>query len=132
MGWDALAVANDVEQLVSDRFWVGPWYRVRTEAFEVSFLPDDGQDVETVCNIDVFVDLSDGSRWSATVLTLTEVERLMNLWATTGEALGGRYFWCSDGLIVREPGVSAMVAVLVGLFESGDFRQVLQQIEGPQ
>jgi hypothetical protein len=127
-----LAVANDVEQLVRDRFWDGPWYRVRTEAFEVSFLPNDGQDIETVCNIDVFVDLSDGSRWSATVFTLTEVERLMNLWATTGEALGGRYFWCSDGLIVREPGVSAMVAVLAGLFESGDFRQVLQQIEGPQ
>lgn len=125
-------VANDVEQLVIDRFWDGPWYRVRTEAFEVSFLPNDGQDVEAVCNIDVFVDLSDGSRWSATVFTLTEVERLLNLWATTGEALGGRYFWCSDGLIVREPGVSAMVAVLAGLLESGDFRQVLQQIEGRQ
>lgn len=125
-------VANDVEQLVNDKFWDGPWYRVRTLGFEVSFLPNDGEDVETVCNIDVFVDLPDGSRWSATVFTLTEVERLMNVRSTTGEALGGRYFWCSDGLIVREPGVSAMVVVLAGLLESGDFRQVLQQIEGPQ
>ena len=75
------------------------------------------------------LDLPDGSRWSATVFTLAEVERLMDLWATTGEALGGRYFWCSDGLIVREPGVSVMVEVLTGLLGSGDFRQVLRQID---
>jgi hypothetical protein len=82
-----------------------------------------------VCNIDVFVDLPDGSRWSATVFTLAEVERLMDRWASTGEALSGRYFSCSDGLIVREPGVSAMVAVLAGLLEEGEFSQVLQQVE---
>jgi hypothetical protein len=126
--WDASAVANGAEEPVNDQFWDGPWYRVRTGAFEVSFLPGD-EDVEMVCNVDVFVDLPDGSRWSATVFTLAEVERLMDLWATTGEALGGRYFWCSDGLIVRERGVSAMVAVLTGLLGSGDFRQVLRQID---
>jgi hypothetical protein len=87
------------------------------------------QDVETVCNIDVFVDLPDGSRWSAAVFTLAEVECLMNWWASTGEALGGRYFWCSDGLIVQEPSVPAMAAVLAGLLESGDFHHVLQQVE---
>jgi len=127
--WDTSAVANGAEEAANDQFWDGPWYRVRAEAFEVSFLPDDGQDVETVCNVDVFVDLPDGSRWSATVFTLAEVERLMDLWATTGEALGGRYFWCSDGLIVGEPGVSVMVEVLTGLLGSGDFRQVLRQID---
>ena len=125
-------MANRDGALVNEQFWDGPWYRVRAEAFDVSFLPNDGQDVETVCNVDVFVDLPDGSRWSATVFTLAEVERLMNLWASTGEALAGRYFWCPDGLIVREPGTTAIVAVLAGLLESGELRKILLQINSPQ
>ena len=122
-------MADDLATSVNRRFWDGPWYRVCTGAFEASFLPSDGEDIEAVCNIDVFVDLPDGSRWSATVFTLAEVESLMNVWAATGEAVGGSYFWCSDGLIVRDPGVSSIIAVLAGLLEEGDFRQVLQQIE---
>jgi hypothetical protein len=49
--WDASAVANGAEEPVNDQFRDGPWYRVRTEVFEVSFLPDHGQDVETVRSI---------------------------------------------------------------------------------
>ena len=121
-------------ELVNEQFWKGSWYCVRTEAFDVLFLPNEGQDVEAVCNVDVFVDLPDGSRWSATVFTLAEVERLMNLWASTGdgEALAGRCFWCPGGLIVREPGATAIAAVLAGLLESGDLRKILLQINSPQ
>jgi hypothetical protein len=75
------------------------------------------------------LDLPDGSRWSATIFTLAEVERLMEVWAVTGEDMRGRYFWCSDGLIVQEPGVSA---VLTGLLDSGEFQQVRQHIDDPQ
>ncbi|MFE2738017.1 hypothetical protein [Streptomyces sp. NPDC059349] len=32
----------------------------------------------------------------------------MKRWAASGEALGGRYFWISDGLIVRDAGISTM------------------------
>ncbi|WP_370384582.1 hypothetical protein [Catenulispora sp. GAS73] len=83
-------MTDDAEALVNDRFWDGPRYRVRTEAFEVSFLPGDGKDVEAACNIDAFVDLTDGSRRSATVFTLAEVERLLNRWATIGHQAHGR------------------------------------------
>jgi hypothetical protein len=53
----------------------------------------------------------------------------MEVWAVTGEDMRGRYFWCSDGLIVQEPGVSA---VLTGLLDSGEFQQVRQHIDDPQ
>ncbi|WHM41559.1 hypothetical protein [Streptomyces sp. BPTC-684] len=49
--------------------WNCPWYRVHTEQFEAAFLPNAGENVEAVDNVDVFVDLKDGSRWSATVIT---------------------------------------------------------------
>ncbi|MFE2070731.1 hypothetical protein ACFXDH_51680 [Streptomyces sp. NPDC059467] len=112
-----------------DQAWDGPWYRVRTDRFEASFLPNAGEALDAVCNVDVEVTLTaDGSRWSATVFTLAEVERLMETWPRTGEGLSGRYFWCSDGLMVRDPGIESMTQVLAGLLDSGDFTQVLQRL----
>ncbi|EHN78567.1 hypothetical protein SMCF_1913 [Streptomyces coelicoflavus ZG0656] len=109
--------------------WDGPWYRVRTERFEAAFLPNSGEDMEAVDNIDVLVDLKDGSRWSATVITLGQVEAIMARWAESGEASGGRYFRCSDGLIVRDPGISNMTQVLTGLIESDEFTQILHRLD---
>ncbi|WAU86388.1 hypothetical protein O1Q96_24585 [Streptomyces sp. Qhu-G9] len=112
-----------------NRGWDGPWYRVRAEVFEASFLPSSGEDLDLVCNVDVFVDLKDGSRWSATVFTVAEVERLTQTWAGTDEALGGRYFWVSDGLIVRDPGIDSMTQVIAGLIENDEFSTVFQRLE---
>ncbi|MFC9932551.1 hypothetical protein [Streptomyces sp. NPDC127190] len=109
--------------------WDGPWYRVRTEAFEASFLPSPGEDLDSICNVDVFVNLQDGSRWTATVFSVAEVERLVDVWAECGEALGGRYFWVSDGLIVRDPGVASMTQVIAGLIETDEFSPVFQRLE---
>jgi hypothetical protein len=40
-----------------ERGWDEPWYLVRMEGFEASFLPGDGdgEDLGEVCNVDVFV-----------------------------------------------------------------------------
>lgn len=42
-----------------ERGWDEPWYRVRLADFQASFLPSDGEDLEEVCNVDVFVTLKD-------------------------------------------------------------------------
>ncbi|MDR6981285.1 hypothetical protein J2X68_008028 [Streptomyces sp. 3330] len=70
--------------------------------------------MDEVCNVDVFVTLKDGSCWTATVFTVAEVERLMKLWTGIDEALGGQYFWVSDGLFVRDPGIDSMTGVIAG------------------
>ncbi|EFL22558.1 conserved hypothetical protein [Streptomyces himastatinicus ATCC 53653] len=109
--------------------WDGPWYHVHTEQFEAAFLPGAGEVLDAVDDIDVEVRLPDGSRWSATICTVAHVETLMKRWAASGEALGGRYFWCSDGLIVRDAGISNMVQVLGGLIDNGEFTQVLNRLD---
>lgn len=127
-------MTNTGPEEAAEQGWDGPWYRVRTDRFEASFLPDADEPLDSVCNVDVEVRLTaDGSRWSATVFTLAEVERIMARWSRTGEALGGRYFWCSDGLIIREPGIDSMTQALVGLLDDGDFTQALKRLddEGP-
>jgi hypothetical protein len=109
--------------------WDGPWYRVHAEHFEAAFLPNTDEGLEAVDNVDVFVDLKDGSSWSATMITVAQVEVIMAGWVESGEALGGRYFWCSDGLIVRDAGISNMTEVLVGLAENGELTQVLHRLD---
>ncbi|WP_318279420.1 MULTISPECIES: hypothetical protein [Streptomyces] len=44
------------------RVWAAPWYRVRMDAFEVSFLPGAGEKLAEVCNVDAEIRLPDGSR----------------------------------------------------------------------
>ena len=56
------------------------------------------------------------------------VERLMRRWRDSGEALGGRYFACSDGLIVRDAGVEAILDVLEHLVAEGDHSSVFQPV----
>lgn len=62
-------------------------------------------------------------------MTLGQVEAIMARWAESGEALGGRYFWSPDGLIVRDPGIGNMTRVLTGLLETGEFTQILHRLD---
>lgn len=63
------------------------------------------------------------------MFTVAEVEHLMENWSRTGEALGGRYFWCSDGLIVRDPGINSITQVIRGLLDASEFDDVFQHLE---
>jgi hypothetical protein len=85
--------------------------------------------LDAVCNVDVEVRLADGSRWSVTVFTVAEIQRLMESWSRSREAMGGRYFLCSDGLSVRDPGIESMAQVIAGLFHSGEFAEILQRLD---
>lgn len=109
--------------------WDGPWYRVDGDGFTALFLADPDEDLALVENVDVVVELADGTRWTGTLFTLTEVERLMAKDAGTGESLEGRYFPRVDALIVRDPGVGDMTRVLAGLIEFGELTRVLRRAD---
>ena len=107
------------------------WDRVVEDA-RVRFMPGEGDDPATVDNIDAHVYLVDGTRRDVTFMTTAEIGRVLQRWAETGEAGGGRYFWCSDLVIVPRPGVGAMVAALGELIRSGDIDVILSKVEdGP-
>ncbi|MGA4540983.1 hypothetical protein ACPA54_13435 [Uniformispora flossi] len=60
-----------------------------------------------------------------------EIGCLLDRWRGSGECLDGGHFWVSDGLIVREPGLPAMVRVIDHLVETGEYTSVLQRL-GPE
>jgi hypothetical protein len=109
--------------------WDGPWYRVDADGFTALFLPAPGEDPALVDNVDVVVEIADGSRWTTTLVTLAAVERRMARDAATGDHLDGRYFPSTDRLIVRDPGVGDMTRVLAGLLEFGDLTRVLRRAD---
>jgi hypothetical protein len=86
---------------------------------------DDG----SVANVDVeLIDLH-GARWSATVLTVGEIQRLMRLYRSTGECRGGAYFRVADLLILDEPSLTALVSVIEELVRTGTHRFELAPLE---
>jgi hypothetical protein len=72
---------------------VDPYLVVAEPTFVAPFLLDPEADTATtVANVDVVVDVADGSSWSLTIFTVDEVRRLLALWGETGEAAHGSYF----------------------------------------
>lgn len=120
------------EGRASDADWEAPYYRVRAAGFQVLFLVEPDEAIEEVCNVDAEVHLADGSRWSSTIFTLAEVDRLMRSWEASGEAVSGQCFFCADGLIVRNPGIGSTVRVIAGLVASGEFDGVFRRIADPE
>ncbi|MDH6431688.1 hypothetical protein M2158_000165 [Streptomyces sp. SAI-144] len=65
--------------------WEGPFYRVWRDGYEICFVPGADEELDEVCNVDMWVTRDDGERWSGTVFTLDEVHRLMDHHRQTGE-----------------------------------------------
>ncbi|WP_127507034.1 hypothetical protein [Actinoplanes solisilvae] len=108
-----------------------PYTTITEPTFVARFLLDPHADtVESVANVDAFVDLPD-STWALTIFTVDEVTRLLALWKETGEVANGSYFWAVDQLIVPEPGLTAMTAAVRELVRSGDITSVGIRCDDP-
>ncbi|WP_148612450.1 hypothetical protein [Nocardioides rubriscoriae] len=81
-----------------------------------------------VTNADVELTDADGKRWSATVLTLAEIDRLMGVWESSDECQGGSYLRVPDLLIVRDPERDAVVRLFVELHRTGEHRHELSPL----
>lgn len=106
-----------------------PLHVVETSQFKALFMLGADDRVETVENVDAEVTLPDGTRWSATIMTLLEIERIMMHWADTGENLGGAYFQCPDLVIVRTGGIPGMIKALEAVLESGGPQGILGNLD---
>lgn len=65
--------------------------KVQLDGAVALFILGAGDNPKNVENVDVEVRLEDGSRWTATFLSLAEIGRVVNRWKATGECLGGLF-----------------------------------------
>ncbi|MFC4063002.1 hypothetical protein ACFOWE_32380 [Planomonospora corallina] len=98
----------------------GPFYRVSEPGFEMLIPRWEGHGPESVEEADATIVLPDGTHRYATFMTLDVVGRVLDRWKSTGENLNGRYFWCSDLIIIREPGFTSMVDAVRDMITTGE------------
>ncbi|MET7620164.1 hypothetical protein [Streptomyces sp. NPDC005408] len=104
-----------------------PLHTVRTPHFDAVFMLGGEDDAETVDNVDVLVTLRDGTRYSATFLTLEAIQRWMDSEPEEYERL---QFQCPDLVITRHAGVPAMMRILEMAYAADDLRSLLVEV-GP-
>ncbi|MGW4644690.1 hypothetical protein ACWEN6_39710 [Sphaerisporangium sp. NPDC004334] len=97
----------------------GAFYHVTDPEFEMTIPAWEGYEPATADQADATITFRDGSRRYATFMTLHVVQQIMEKDARTGESLGGRYFWCSDLIIIRDVGFEGMAAAIRDLVSSG-------------
>jgi hypothetical protein len=115
---------NQAPRLAADP----PYLIAHESTFTVRFALA-SSDIESADNVDVFVDLPDGTSWSLTIFTIDEVKRLLHKWQESGEHAYGSYFWAADQLIVPQPGVTAMLAAIRELVYTNDVTKVGIQVD---
>jgi hypothetical protein len=107
------------------------FYTVDEGTFKLRLALEDGEPLDQVCNVDGWIEVPGEGWWAATFFSLAEVGRLLALRQDGEEYGASAYFACTDGIIVPEPGVDAILAAareLVAedscrtyLIESGSF-----------
>ncbi|MCO6009734.1 hypothetical protein NE236_32660 [Actinoallomurus purpureus] len=107
----------------------GPFYRVSDPAFELTVVRWKGYDPEALEEADGHIHLPDGTHYAPTFMTLRTVSAIMDRWQTSGECLNGEYFWCSDLIIIRNPGLPAIVEVVRHLIATGEVHSICSPLE---
>ncbi|MEV7009935.1 hypothetical protein [Streptosporangium sp. NPDC051022] len=97
----------------------GAFYRIMDPEFEMRIPAWEGYEPATADEADATIYFPDGSRRYATFMTLDVVRKKMDGDARTGECLGGRYFYWSDLIIIRDVGFEGMAAAIRDLITSG-------------
>lgn len=106
-----------------------PYMEVQLYSAKLLFMLGADDDPTTVENVDAELRLPDGSRWSATFLSVSEVGRILRRWEVSGEGLGGIYMHCPDLIIVSRGGVETMTRVVEDILSSGDPGSALVRID---
>ncbi|MEU8192744.1 hypothetical protein AB0C10_03065 [Microbispora amethystogenes] len=110
----------------------GTFYTIADPLFEMNIPVWEGYEPDRADQADTTITLPDGSRRYATFMTLDLVQKLMDKNARTGESLSGRYFWCSDLIIIRDVGFEGMAAAIRDLIESGEVEQACSLLDPPE
>ena len=78
-------------------------------------------------NVDIEVQLADGSRWAATVFTVDNLRSLMKKWRSTGEH-SGLYVWAPDMIVVERLSDGCLRDLVDELVAEGELQQVLMPL----
>jgi len=76
------------------------------------------------CNSDVTVEMDDGTSWSATFFTYSNIDTLRRENAEAGECLNGAYFWATDIVLIDELSRDRVTEVVDHLLQVDEFELI--------
>jgi hypothetical protein len=98
----------------------GPFYQVRGDGFELTIPRWEGHDPAETHQADATITLPDGSRRYATFMTLQAIQQVMDGHRESGECGNGTYFWAADLIVIRRPGIPAMIETVADLIATDE------------
>lgn len=87
---------------------------------------EDGWDINND-NTDVIVGFKNGTRWVATFFTYSNISKLAEKNRSTGEFLGGKYFWASNMVLIDEISRERIEEVINQLINAGEFEAIFNR-----
>lgn len=85
--------------------------------------------VESIYNDNTDVEITvNGSKYIATFFTIENIKSLMEKYKSTGECLGGTYFWAADMIIVKDLSESTIHSTLDCMIKNGELEKSSQKI----
>lgn len=78
-------------------------------------------------NTDVIVEFDNGTKWSATFFTYTNISSLVEKNKATGECLQGKYFWGNNMIFVDEIGRERIEEVIRHLIDEDEFQDIFSK-----
>jgi len=80
-------------------------------------------------NVDVEVRFCDGRLYTATFFTLKNLESLFKKNETTGECVGGLYFWATEMIIVKRLDLDVMNTTVSNLLRDDEFEAIFTRVQ---
>jgi hypothetical protein len=107
----------------------GAFFRVIDPAFELVIPNWTGMDPESAREADATIELPDGTRRYATFMHPSAITEVMSRHQESGESLGGRYFVCTNLVVIRDPGFATMADAVRDLIDTGDITTACGLVE---
>ncbi|MCW2139690.1 hypothetical protein BXY51_004254 [Actinoplanes cyaneus] len=109
----------------------GPFLVIERDGFVARFPARRNDDLEQLQDQDIYVTVTGGPTYYASLMTLDAINAVLSRWEQTGEAAGGRYFYTTDLVITPRPGITAMLEAIDGLVRDGEIANACQIIPDP-
>lgn len=102
---------------------------ISADGFSIEVLSH-GRQLDQLCDqVDVEVTFENGVRYSATLFTIAEVQKVMDVHRRSGECGGGKYFWCTDMLLVSRLDAQTIRVSVEELIQKREFQSVFSRLD---
>jgi hypothetical protein len=102
------------------------YIKLEESGYEVKILTGESELKPDNDNVDVFVNFKNGDVYTATFFTLRNIETIFQRNKETGECGSGRYFYCTDMILVESLTPEIIFETVKNLIKEGELNEAFK------